>query len=441
MLQTRTITPLPLLSTHLIFRKQVRLHKRLWSLSSLFTWHNCSESKCRFGPSSLSELSLDEAQRQHFLAAKFLFCFSPCLFFTIPTMNFLRRTKEQFKTEIVGEKDDGSRYFDGDDLSEYEHSTKKAAEMELILGNALAVHERDNGSIHSLERYGSHSAIEVGRRIATMQSKDDWDSQLGKADSFGLDSRTSSIGSVASLPTFVKVQRGDSVLSAQRSWDEEQYDARSLVDSVPKATGRSWNKLRREVYEESRATYNEEDNIEPKRSQSIGRKALGFGKKILRDTSNRSSNGYGVKQHSESEPIRRSFAKDYNVEVSLKNKKKFWERQPSLIKAALAKKEKLKNNNNNGKMEANEERNQTGRKEPFVRNWSDRQKGDTRKSHDAPKLDVVESSLVESGPKIVLDMQEMHEGDLLFQALEVACCASLDGDTLDMITDMVPPRL
>ena len=86
-------------------------------------------------------------------------------------MNFLRsfQAKDHFQSEVVGEQD----YFDKRELQVYEESVKKAAEMELILGNALALHQRDTGSIHKMERYGEHSAIEVGKRIGSMHSRAD----------------------------------------------------------------------------------------------------------------------------------------------------------------------------------------------------------------------------------------------------------------------------
>ncbi len=256
-------------------------------------------------------------------------------------MNFLRsfQTKDHFQTEIVADQDSPSNYFDKHELQEYEESARKAAEMELILGKALAVHQRDTGSIHKMERYGEHSAIEVGKRIASMHSRDEMsaaNARLGRANSF--DSGTSS---TASLPTFVRVQSGDSVLKPQNSWDEElkKYDSddQSLSNLPP---GRDWSKLRREFDEQSRFTHEKGDLVFGKRSRSIGKRALGFGKKILGDSSNRPASTYKIKARSKSNrSVQKGYAMDYDVEVALNEKKHFWEGRPSILKAALARKE------------------------------------------------------------------------------------------------------
>eukprot|EP00533_Pseudo-nitzschia_delicatissima_P016069 CAMPEP_0197280058 /NCGR_PEP_ID=MMETSP1432-20130617/20979_1 /TAXON_ID=44447 /ORGANISM="Pseudo-nitzschia delicatissima, Strain UNC1205" /LENGTH=322 /DNA_ID=CAMNT_0042746683 /DNA_START=66 /DNA_END=1034 /DNA_ORIENTATION=- len=322
-------------------------------------------------------------------------------------MNFLRSfQKDQNKTKIVGENDDGSRYFDGDELSEYENSIKKAAEMEIILGNALAMHERDNGSIHSLERYGSYQAIEMGQRIATMNSREEL--AASHTDSYDFGSRTSSLGSAASLPTFVRVQREDSMLLRQKSWDEEKYEEPQNLEAVKLTSTRTWSKLRREFDEESRAKYDVDGEEGPRCTQAIENKARDL-KKVLRDSSNR---GHGLKQRKPSESIRRGFARDYDVEVTLKNKKNFWERQPSILK-------KLKQKRNKN---------------------AETESTDVNTSNEAPKTE--ETALTEQDKNnVVVCNYEMHKGDVLFQALEVACCASVNTNTLDLITEMVPPHL
>ena len=146
-------------------------------------------------------------------------------------MNIFRsfRTAEKndrFEARIIAEKDDDSNYpyrneYECDDDDD-EDPAKKAEEMEKILGNALTLTERNNGSILSLQRSGANSAIEMGRRIASLRSPEEMvasDAHLNNNDTFNYISRSSSLQSVASLPTFIKVERGHSVILAQRSWD------------------------------------------------------------------------------------------------------------------------------------------------------------------------------------------------------------------------------
>jgi len=380
--------------------------------------------------------------------------------------------KKLFKAEIIAEKDDGSNYPEGDEFSEYENSSKKAAEMETILGNALAMTERSNGSIHSLQRSGTNSAIEIGRRIATMYSRENMaisDAHLENNDSFSYISRTSSLGSVVSLPTFVKVDREDPIIFAQQSWDNTTSDNHEFKDeqkssvntgyesashrsflnntnapeseaSKPKVLNRSWNKLRREVDGEARAMAKEGDemDITPRRIQSIGSKVLGFRKKVEKFISSDPNN--------KNTRIREGYAKDYDVEVSLRNRKKKWVSYPSIIKGGKSKKAA---STTAFKSKRGDNTRMTGN------NSSDdkmRQKQtnqlDADNSFDTPTTDVedssqtpVEETMVERKPNVVVKMHEIHKGDLIFQALEVACCHPIDGETLDLITDLVPPQV
>jgi hypothetical protein len=356
-------------------------------------------------------------------------------------MNFFRSAPTQDytkKVEIIGERDDVSSYSYGDEFSECENPSKKAAEMENILGNALAMTERSTGSLHSLTRSGT---IDLGRRIATMNSREEMggisDAHLTNNDSFNYISRTSSLGSVVSLPTFVKVERGDQVIFSQQSWDnymmsddyneekdEEQQNynvSKTEAQETPKPH-RSWNKLRREVNEESRAKYEEEENIGIGRrsTQSIGKKVIGLRKKIDALVEN-------VRSERSDKNTRNSkgCAKDYDVEVSLHDRKFFWDRQPSIIKGkGKTSKSKRRSRNRN-----NEKENRGG--------------NNSRNTNtDAEDSSLVEETIVERNSNVVIKSQEiMHEGDVLFQALEVACCHSIDGETLDLITDMVPPQM
>ena len=344
-------------------------------------------------------------------------------------MNFLRsfQSKEQHpKAKIVSDKDEDSNYSYGygDEFLDYDSPSKRATEMENILGNALALTERSNGSIHSLGRTGTNSAIEIGRRIGSMHSREEMSilggDDLSHTDSFSNLSRSSSLGSTASLPTFVRVE-GHSVpgILSQKSWDdtisgrhEETED-----DQIPRSgtSGRSWNKLRREVYEESKGTsLYEGDDL--RRSRSIGRRALGFSKKILRDSRNIAlGDAVTRRNRSEKNPnIRKGYAKDYDVEVTLQNKKTFWDMTPSMTSFGKGKKSvsaalsRSRRGRNNGKTINN--------------------------SLGTPKTYVDDSSLVEKNSNVVVDMHEVSQGDLLFEALEVACCTS-NGDTLDVTTN------
>lgn len=399
-------------------------------------------------------------------------------------MNLFRsiRTNEEkeynIKAEIIAEDDDGLNCLYGDEISEYEESSRKAMEMENILGNALAMTERSNGSIHSLQRSGTNSAIEIGRRIASLHSREKMsisDVHLEDDDSFSYISRTSSLGSALSLPTFVKVDGEDSRILTQQSWDNTMSDCNEENDASkksflktcyeslshrkflkntntldtaepkPKISNRSWNKLRREVYEESRAiTKCDEEDFVPRRTQSIGKIAFGFRKKILGDSRDKSSCGSPLEKRNSTDPKNKNtrsrgvYAKDYDVEVSLEDRKNIWNKLPSKVRGGK--------DNKKSSTTTFKSRSRHGNNEKRKR-WRHGQAG-INNSFDTPKTDVEESSqtpaevtMVERKSDVVLKMHEVHKGDLLFQALEVTCCNSINGETLDLITDMVPPQV
>jgi hypothetical protein len=313
----------------------------------------------------------------------------------------------------------------GDDYSEDEGTSERATEMENILGNALAMTERSNGSIHSLQRSGTNSAMEIGRRIARTHSRENMaisSAHMTNNDSFSYISRTSSFDSTQSLPSFVKVDRQNSFIRPQRSWDNymdnddgqhsgySSSSQRSLVNSynAPRTDGphRSWNKLRRE-FEEHEGNGN-------RRTRSLGRKASALRKKLLGDSHSNKSSSETRKKRSSSRYSNnqnpkggRGYAKDYDVEVSLDSRKKLW--NTSFIRGKKNKKAATPS------------------------------KEGTNDSFDTP---TTAESAEQQKRNVVVNMHEMHKGDQLFQALEVACCHSItDGDTLDMITDMVPPHI
>lgn len=71
-------------------------------------------------------------------------------------------------------------------------------------------------------------------------------------------------------------------------------------------------------------------------------------------------------------------------------------------------------------------------------------------SFETPRTLAVEDSsaapaegiVVDRNSDVVVKMHEMHKGDVLFQALEVACCHCIDnGKTLDVVTEMLPPYI
>jgi len=404
------------------------------------------------------------------------------------------RSKENFRTEIVAEGDDGSsyRYYYGDEFSEDENPSKQAVEMENILGNALALTERSNGSIHSLQRSGTNSAVEIGRRIASIHSRENMaisDAHLVNNDSFSYISRTSSFDSSASLPTFVKIAReGDPDIVRQHSWDnmmsndyeekdDEQnssgnagyYNTNNLESALrPKTSNRSWNKLRREVDQESGVINIEgEENLQ-QRVPSLGKRASDFRKKIIRDFRNKSNHDEQIKNHSINRnqggmEQRKGIAKDYDVEVTLENRKKsFWDRHPAIVRGVSMKKA-LKSLNNYDREQTSKRRSareqtskrrsareQTSKRRSAREQTSKRRSAteNVKNSFDNTKTEPedlsrtpVEETLVERKSNVVLKMHEVHKGDLMFEALEVACCHSINDDTLDLITDMVPPRV
>ena len=329
-------------------------------------------------------------------------------------MNFFRLG--QVKVKIIGdrEEDISSDNSYGDEFSEYdEDPSQKAAEMENILGNALAVTER-TGSLRSLTRSGT---IDLGRRIATMNSKENEagsisDAHLTNNDTFNHVTRSSSYASLDSLPTFVKVEKEDRLMMSYDS--SEKDEEREREAPIPR---RSWTKLRQEVNEELRAKGEEDKTIDIRRrsTQSIGKSVVRLRKKIdslvenvkeRTDKNNRNSKGC---------------AKDYDVEVSLQDKKFFWDRQSSIIKRR-------------GKTSKSKRRN---------RNINQEKENSRNANADAEENSVVEeTSIVERNSDVVIKSHEtMHTGNVLFEALEVACCHSINGDALDLITDMVPPRM
>mmetsp|Transcript_15972 Transcript_15972/g.36989 ORF Transcript_15972/g.36989 Transcript_15972/m.36989 type:complete len:405 (+) Transcript_15972:117-1331(+) len=404
-------------------------------------------------------------------------------------MNIFRSTrtaeKKNFvKAEIIAEKDDSLIYQYDDDFSEFnEDHSKKAREMEIILGNALAMTESNNGSIRSLQRSGTNSAIEIGRRIGSLHSRENLansEAHLSNNDSSSYISRTSSFGSAVSLPTFVKADKADSMIFAQQSLENMMFDHNDknndenscqntgsdhmshkrtsnntdITTTDAPMPNRSWSKLRREVNEEARATTTREKEESPtfRRTQSIGRIALRFPKKTFRVSRKKSSsdtrqNRSSSDRSKEDNKGRKGYAKDYDVEVSLQTQKKVWDRHLPIMRGGKGKKtisstsSKSETHENNNKKAISYFRKlktrKTVDKTAEIDNSFDTPKTDAEDSWRAP----LESITVERNSDVVLKMHETHKGDTLFQALEVACCHSIDAGTLDLITDIIPPQV
>mmetsp|Transcript_6623 Transcript_6623/g.14344 ORF Transcript_6623/g.14344 Transcript_6623/m.14344 type:complete len:418 (+) Transcript_6623:130-1383(+) len=405
--------------------------------------------------------------------------------------------KEPFEAEIVDGDDDSCYAFsDGSYDSENEDPFKKAVELENILGNALAMAERSNGSIHSLSRNGTNSAIEVGRRIASKHSLEEiaasnglqFDNDNNVNDAHSYVSRTSSLGSVASLPTFVRVNDEEPIIYPKRSWDvpvsEYREDEHSLnteiesksprsvmggnfsvtpqtLASTPQTISkRSWNKLRREVDEEKWSKKPQDEGIAATRTMSMGRNGFGFRKKGLQDSSKKSAK----KISNDTNGINRtssdieSYAKDYDVEVSLQHnnsKQGFWGKNSSKIRGGKGEKAALASTPKGKSLFGNREKKRGRRKKRTNNINDDRSEIDrtdipSNVSFETPRTLAVEDSsaapaegiVVDRNSDVVVKMHEMHKGDVLFQALEVACCHCIDnGKTLDVVTEMLPPYI
>jgi hypothetical protein len=185
---------------------------------------------------------------------------------------------------------------------------RKAEEMENFLGNALSMAERSSGSILCLQKMTPMNAIEFGRRMSSLRSMGSNASTRETNLTDGVDMTSSnSFQRSATLPTFLKVEPGNPAILTQKSWETINYSTDSETDDgeVPMhrikqafpARTRSWNKLRKTIDKEERASK------QPKRSGRLGNVFPS-----LRRNSNRKKS--------------QSFAKEVPVEVSLQAPKK-----------------------------------------------------------------------------------------------------------------------
>ena len=351
-------------------------------------------------------------------------------------MNFFRLAPSQDYTkrvEIIGDREeDVSNDSYGGGFSDCENPSKKAKEMEDILGNALAITER-TGSLRSLTRSGT---IDLGRRIATMTSKEDraggiLDAHRTNNDPFNHISRSSSLASLDCHPTFVKVEKEDRLMMSYDSSEESDEEQQSEAPMPPQQQSeaqmppRSWTKLRHEVNEELRAKHEEDKNNSVRRrsTQIIGEKIDRFRKKIDTLVEN-------VKERTDkNNKNSKGCAKDYDVEVELQDKKFFWDRQPPKI--FWDRQPSIK-----------KWRGKTSKSKLGSRNSNNEKENSRNSKTDAEDNSLVEETIVERNSDVVIKSHETtHTGNVLFEALEVACCHSIDGGTLDLITDMVPPQM
>uniref|UniRef100_A0A7S4AQM6 Uncharacterized protein n=1 Tax=Pseudo-nitzschia australis TaxID=44445 RepID=A0A7S4AQM6_9STRA len=415
-------------------------------------------------------------------------------------MNIFKSSRKAEKNDpvqqtIIGDQDDESNY-------PYEDELNAAAEMDKILGKAVTITEENNGSIISLQRSGT---FEMGRRIASMGSKEelsvsDSHAPLENTESFSYASRSSSLQSTASLPSFLKVEKEDPVTMARKSWDtlmreEEQNllvsnngfefatsaDANTNDDSnatagtaAPGPTvslkARSWSKLRQEIDGEANSmrtpTSSGKENTTLSRSISLGRMGFSLRKRNLKDS--RSSNDNNNKSEKElsknlmskiqrhrsegknssvtSPPARGSrmnlrYAKEYDVEVSLQEKKSFWKRKPS------KRREEGKNATSSGMSKSKscppitdiKQRKTKDRPGEFTINNSFEtpiiSNSTNKRSTDAHDVKGAIATAKQT-PKVVV----LPTTDILFESMEVVCCHCVDDDeTLDMIAESLPP--
>mmetsp|Transcript_12551 Transcript_12551/g.35634 ORF Transcript_12551/g.35634 Transcript_12551/m.35634 type:complete len:397 (-) Transcript_12551:670-1860(-) len=395
-------------------------------------------------------------------------------------MNLFKSSRKAEKDEpvraIIGDFDEESNY-------PYEDEAKTAAEMESILGNALSMTERDNGNIIGLRR---SNTFEMGRRIASMGSQEDFSasgSQLDPSDGYSYVSRASSLQSAASMPTFLKVDAEDSAILTQKSWDgitggETQSHTvptghefgnpgnatipGTTSGRIGLARGRSWSKLRREIDLEKHSPGSvgcvENESAALSRSMSIGRKAFKLRKKTprTRPSSNNKtekesaknllskiqkyrSEGknpfarFGTGGNSEkSNSMHRSYAKDYDVEVSLEEKKSLWKqlskRGEETKHGAWIRKSKSRPEN---RLDSKD------RSDAFGNNSFDTPTTTNTNEDVFASPNDTKGAMNQQSSNVVV----LPTADVLFESLEVVCCHFGDKDkTLDRIADAIPPQ-
>jgi hypothetical protein len=145
---------------------------------------------------------------------------------------------------------------------------EKAQEFETSLGQAISMAERDSGSLLALQHMNRMNVIEMGRRISSLRSMQEAPAPYGEEDDLKYVQNLASARSfhtTASLPTFLKVEKGNPAILTQKSWESIDYctdteesdmgDEEGIVPGVPSPTPartRSWNKLRQTLDKEER---------------------------------------------------------------------------------------------------------------------------------------------------------------------------------------------
>ncbi|KAG7356342.1 hypothetical protein IV203_001028 [Nitzschia inconspicua] len=199
---------------------------------------------------------------------------------------------------------------------------EKAQQMENVLGDAISLAERNSGSIICLQKLTAMNAVEFGRRISTFRSMKEFEETKEEDMSTPHDlthwaslASSRSMQRTASLPTFLKVERGDPAILTQKSWEtisrtdsesEDDENEKTTSAAVPVTPSRSWNKLRKTLSREERNAVKSR-----KKESNVG----------LSLTTRASPFRLFSRKNTEPEGPQ-SFAKNSDVEVSLQSEKK-----------------------------------------------------------------------------------------------------------------------
>ena len=385
------------------------------------------------------------------------------------------RKENHFKARII-DKDEEEFHSDYPYGDTYDNEDREADAIENTLFDALTTVERSNGSLLSLQQFGTNSAVEMGRRISSLRSAGETgvSSDVKLNDS---ETRSSSLHSEISMPTFIKVERGNTFL-AQKSWDAIMSDSleddkrmtntgcnssRANVNEIPTSRRRSWSKLRREVKDKDTSTK------ENARIPLVGRLGSRIKKKNSLDSLNsdklpnssfkgqRNNHGEGTNStcsrgdvSNNNKNYSLNYAKDYDVEVSLQVS--LQDRKTSRRRRSSRREGKCKNvpSTSTRSQLNNDNNNNDNNRNPKEIDENDSQSQKIQTDHLFVKNDTtivptedpdahVEDAITEKS-KVVVRLNNQQINDFLFEALEVICCVE-DGGTLDMTTEMVPPQL
>jgi hypothetical protein len=244
----------------------------------------------------------------------------------------LRREQSRFEPRIIDSREDFEADDFNDDTNPFVDEIAKAKRMENILTNAVDLAERNTGSILCFQNVSSKSsAVQLGRRISSIRSIEKMALSDCPEDHDTITSDESSFNSAKSFPTFLRVEKGDPAVLAQKSWDSlwsssnndgddnvRGASAPDVDDKVLLPT-RSWNKLRRSLGKEAE----EASNAAKEAERSTNCFDIGGSVK------NRQDPRKGIREQTansgiEGLPQRSTEAKDLSVEIALKGKKTRW---------------------------------------------------------------------------------------------------------------------